>query len=200
MGNTTCHVKDFTKDEIHEQYPCIPDDLTDAQKSDIMAQKVCAPEDLTDAQKSDIKKTCTFSDLSTVDQLLADVGDDTRLVTPTSKSMWKLDPSDNIHKRTNTDGVWSNWTKVAGSLSHIYVDAENNLWGLKNNKVYMCGKKVDECNGEWQSMASGFARLYMADDAIWGIKADDQMYKCTNPCNGNFVNQTENLPDLRAFY
>ena len=115
--------------------------------------------------------------------------------------MWKLDSNNHIYKRTNTDGAWSNWKRVAGVLSHIYVDAGNNLWGVNsNNNVYTCDKNVDECTGGWQNKASGFARLYMADDAIWGIKADDQMYKCTNPCNGNFVNQTENLPDRNAFY
>ena len=65
MGNTTCHVKDFTKDEIQEQYPCIPDDLTDAQQSQIMAQKVCAPRGSDrGTNQSQIPKTCTVSDLT----------------------------------------------------------------------------------------------------------------------------------------
>ena len=206
MGNsTTCHVKDFTKEEVHKQYPCGPNDLTEAQQSQIMAQKVCTSEDLTDAQITQIQdqKTCTVSDLSAGDQLKMNAGDTKVVVTP--NAMWKLDPTDKIYKckTIQEDGVCSEWTTVGGLLKHIYVDAENNLWGVNSNhNVYKCEKKVDECAGgtEWKSPNPGsFASLYITDDAVWAINENKQRYKCDNPCTGKFVLQADNLPPLSAF-
>ena len=174
MGNT-CHPKDFTKEQVHEQYPCEPSDLTAAQKGML---------------------------LSAEDQLKMNAGD-TKVVV-TSTAMWRLDSDDYIYKCKNiNDGVCSEWTAVNGQLSHIHVDAENNLWGVnRDDNVFKCTEKVDECNGQWTEMTENFDRLYMANDAVWGINKDDHMYKCANPCDGNFVLQTDRrtMPPVSVFY